>query len=161
MPLPSDDQIARMGHLRAPFEHSSFGNRKVMPGEDILFSEYIIDLSDGIIPYDRVVFENREMILEEALPKISQTRYLWIIDESGLKIILESIENPHSERGKMVHTNITGGAKALQGGELWFGTDGRVYLNYKSGRYGAYTPLQREAILEYFRDLGFDVVQIT
>lgn len=93
-----------------------------------------------------------------------QGKYLWIIDEQGLKVMPESTPNPYSDRKIVCHTNITGGAPALQGGELWFGDDGKVYLNYKSGRYGAKIgslgTAHRIAVLEFFRSLSFDPVTL-
>lgn len=159
MPAPSADLIARMGPTVAPFERNPL--RKVLPGEDKLFTEYVIDISNGTIPVGKVLFESKEQILQSSSQANSSTRYLWIIDESGLRIILENLDNPYSARRKMVHTNITGGAKALQGGELWFSDEGKVYINNRSGRYGANSLIQREAILEYIRDIGFDVEQIS
>ena len=75
-------------------------------------------------------------------------------------MMLDATPNPAAERGNVCHTNITGGMPALQGGELWFGEDGNVYINNASGRYGANSILQEEAVIEYFNLLGYDVVQL-
>ena len=154
MPAPSAEHVERMGPPVAPFERINF-SREILPGEEIIFAEHIINLGEGIIP-ENILGTSRNLILNGS----EEARYLWIIDALGLKILLESIENPYSSRRKMVHTNITGGANALQGGELWFSEEGKVYINNRSGRYGANTLKQREAILEYFRAIGFDVEQI-
>jgi hypothetical protein len=80
---------------------------------------------------------------------------------SDNQIILESIPNPEAQKkGVVCHTNITGGKPALQGGELWFGDDDKVYLNHYSGRYGAITVEHRQAVLAYFTSLGITVVPL-
>jgi len=154
MPAPSAEYVERMGPPVAPFERIGF-SRDILPGEEIIFVEHIIDLSEGLIPNN--ILRTSSNVISNG-PE--EARYLWIIDPSGLKILLERIENPYSSRRKMVHTNITDGANALQGGELWFSEEGKIYINNRSGRYGANTLKQREAILEYFRAIGFDVEQI-
>lgn len=152
----SDEWMQRLGPAVLPFERNQF-NRAIEEGEDIIFADDIL----------RVV--NRNSLTPVTLPVSivvqdhpMQGKYLWIIDEQGLKIMPESTPNPYADRKIVCHTNITGGAPALQGGELWFGDDGKVYLNYKSGRYGAKIgslgTVHRIAVLDFFRSLDFDPV---
>ena len=75
--------------------------------------------------------------------------YLWVLDSSGVRIRLESAENARQSR--TVHTNITGGAPAIQGGELWFGSNGTVYVNNHSGRYGGATTSQWEYAIGFLK----------
>lgn len=75
-------------------------------------------------------------------------------------LILESTPNPYAARLVMCHINITGGKAALQGGELWFGTDGVIYINYKSGRYGAMTDEHRQTVVEYFNYVKYERVVV-
>lgn len=152
----SDEWIERLGPAVFPFARSQF-KRTVEEGEDIIFVDTILPITgqNSIKPTTLPV-----SIITEDRPTLG--KYLWIIDEQGLKVIPESTPNPYADRKVVCHTNITGGSPALQGGELWFGDDGSVYLNYKSGRYGAIvgTPgiFHRLAVLDFFRSLGFDPV---
>jgi hypothetical protein len=155
MPSPTPEQITNLGPPCEPFERKAF-SRNVLLGEDIVFLDQIIDATDGI-DFKKVAKLSQDAILEF---RPLSTKYLWVIDDKGLKLILESTKNPDAERGCVCHTNITGGDPALQGGELWFGTDEKVYINNSSGRYGATTLIQRKAVLAYFQSIGFDVIQL-
>jgi hypothetical protein len=121
------------------------------------FFEHILHVSTSNINH-KVITLPPEKIQNE-LP--FEGKYLWVIDRRGLRLLLESTPNPDSKRGFVCHTNITGGEPAAQGGELWFGTDNKDYLNTKSGRYGATSLAQAAALLRYFQSLGFDVVQLS
>jgi len=150
--LPNNDPLlARLGPAVLPFKRSQF-NREVLPGEDVIFLDYIISLESGHFPPGCL----------RCNPNDAERRnktYLWVIDEEGLRVILEATPNPLSARGCVCHTNITGRRKAYQGGELWFGTDSVIYLNNQSGRFKAITLDQRQAVLDYFQQVGFSVVQ--
>ncbi|MBO0931169.1 hypothetical protein [Fibrella aquatilis] len=121
-----------------------------------LFDDFIFDATDGGKPSETIVTPVDEIKYERSVG-----RYLWVIDRYGLKLILEATPNNALARGIVCHTNITGGEPALQGGELWFGDDGKVYINNKSGRYGSATPVQDAAVFDYFVSLGYDVVQLS
>lgn len=127
-----------------------------MSGEDVIFLDQIISLESGQIPPDCLRCDSSDFT---SLPP--DKKYLWIIDTEGLRIIHEMTPNPLATRGRVCHTNITGRRKALQGGELWFSTDDTVYINNQSGRFKAITFEQRQAVLDYFRRLGFLVTQLT
>lgn len=90
----------------------------------------------------------------------SEGQYIWVIDKTGLCMMLDATPNPAAKRGNVCHTNITGGTPALQGGELWFGEDGKIYVNNELGRYGAVTSKQEEAVIDYFISLGYHAVQL-
>lgn len=154
MPPDIDAIVERLGPAALPFERSNF-NREVLQGEDVIFLDYIISLESGQIPANCLRSE-----VTEPYSFPADRKYLWIIDQHGLRIILEKIPNPLAARGCVCHTNITGQRKALQGGELWFGADDRIYLNNQSGRFKAVTIIQRQAILDYFSRLGFSIVQL-
>lgn len=156
MPKPTPQQLKRLGPLVLPFERTDF-KRKVLYGEDIkeTFLSFIYDATDNSYP------ENVKKVLPNKIIEgdAEDGKYLWIIEEKGLFIIPEQTTNRLAERGVVCHTNLTSGKLAFQGGELWFGTDEFVYINNKSGRYGANTLAQREAILEYFRYVGYQNVK--
>ena len=120
MPLDTDDLAERLGPAVLPFERSNF-NREVLPGEDVIFLDYIISLESGQIPATCLRSE-----VTEPYSFSDSRKYLWIIDQQGLRIIYEMTPNPLAARGCVCHTNITGKRKALQGGELWFGEDNTI-----------------------------------
>ena len=154
MAAPTSAQIERLGPLVKPFERRS---GELQEGEAIVFNAYTTDITDGGLPPDCVKVQK-----DVARRQGKEGRYLWIIDTSGLRVMKEDIANPFALKGCMCHTNITGGAPALQGGELWFGDDGALYINNKSGRYGASTSEQEEAVLEYFMSIGHnDIVHFS
>lgn len=154
MPIPTLTQIEELGPSVLPFERTNF-SRTVLKGEQIYFGDKIYNATEDSLP-ENVIKELPEIIRQQ--PRHSHSKYLWIITENGLYIILENTPNPSASRKIVCHTNISGGLKALQGGELWFGTDDKVYINNRSGRYGATTLLQRNAIIDYFQFVGYKTV---
>jgi hypothetical protein len=85
--------------------------------------------------------------------------HLWVIDASGVPYILERAPvAPALAGGRVKHTNITGGGPAACGGELWFETPTRLYVNGCSGRYGPAAPKQLDDAAEVFRDMGYEVI---
>lgn len=132
---------------RARIKNSSF-NGSIKKGEAKSFDAHIINLTNDF-------FESPKTVSSDNLTP--DCRYLWIINHDGLFILLEFTPNPDAARGVVCHTNITKGAKALQGGELWFISSRHVVINYKSGRYGAETDIQQEAVVDYFKSLGYRV----
>jgi hypothetical protein len=154
MPVPTELHIQILGPSVLPFERQGF-IREMLDGEEIHFEGQCYDAIDDGKPND-VVEVNPDTI--ELDPETG--RYLWVITEIGMHIILEDTPNPASPRKKVCHSNITGGNPALQGGELWFGTDECVYINYRSGRYGAVTDEQEKYVVEYFKYVGYPNVVI-
>lgn len=154
MPAPTPEHIELLGPAVLPFERRGF-DRDVLEGEDIHFIDDLYDATDDGKP-ENVIEVNPETI--DVDPKTG--RYLWVITATGMHIILEATPNPASQRQIVVHSNITGGKAALQGGELWFGTDGVVYINYRSGRYGAMTEQQMQTVVEYFNYVQYEKVVV-
>lgn len=150
MPAPTEYHLTILGPSVLPFERRGF-DRELQEGEAIPFFEYLYDATEDGKPED-VVEVNPDTI--ELDPESG--RYLWVMRETGLHIILEATPNPEAPRKIVCHTNITGGERALIGGELWFGTDEKVYINFQSGRYsvGA-TEEQEQVALEYFQFVGY------
>ncbi len=151
MPPPTPDLITRMGPPTLPFGRLG-GQRSVLKGEDLVFSDHLFNATDDGRPENVVAVESRP-----ADESVYDGKYLWVIDEDGLRTVLEAIPNSNAERGNMCHTNITGGQEALQGGEMWFGSDGNVYINDRSGRYGAENDVQWDAVVEYFGFVWYNV----
>ena len=102
-----------------------------------------------------------ELNLKESERKVFviERKYLWIIDhEYELHIIPERTQNPHSDRGYVCHTNITGGKAARHGGELWYGKDSLVFVNNLSGRFYTQDPKEWNAIVKIFISAGYKKV---
>jgi hypothetical protein len=159
MPKPTELHFINLGPLVKPFERTNFKS-KILEGEDLIqpFISQTYNATENSLP-ENVLFSDKDKILSG---NAESSKYLWIIDEDGLIIIPEQTQNELAGRQVVCHTNITGGKPALQGGELWFDKEGTIYINNKSGRYGASTLNQREAILDYFRFVGYkNIVQLS
>ena len=154
MPVPTERHIEEMGSEVYPFERKNNGS-KVGTGENIIFENEIYNATEDGKP-ENVIIVSREEIETNPL----HGKYLWIINKSGLLLILEATPNTTASRGCVCHTNITGGAQALQGGELWFGENDQVYINFKSARYGGNTTNQWIGVNQYFRYVGYSKINI-
>ena len=130
MPSPTEKNIEELGPEVYPFERKKDGSI-VGTGESVFFKEHIYNATEDGKPKN-VIIVTRDEINSNPL----YGKYLWIIDKKGLWLILETTPNPIASRGCVCHTSITGGSQALQGGELWFGENDIVYINFRSGRYG-------------------------
>jgi hypothetical protein len=89
--------------------------------------------------------------------------HLWVfLPDARVPYIAESAPKvaPPLQSGAAKHSNLTGGAPACCGGELWVdpANDDTVYVNGASGRYGPRTPTQLEDAESVFRDFGLTVV---
>lgn len=63
--------------------------------------------------------------------------YLWVIGKDTILAALESAKIGKSlHTGIIKHTNLTGGADAHCGGEVWFVEESALVLGGSSGRYG-------------------------
>ncbi len=85
--------------------------------------------------------------------------FLWIIDNHSLKIAREKIRNEKRalDPDYICHTNLTNAGQAYIGGEILFGEDGFIYINYYSDRYGGRNTPEELWIASkgIFRDLGY------
>ena len=159
MPKPTAEIKELIRELEEPFgrRNRSAGTKlKPTDGETNDFRYSNFDASaDGLPPKVKKI---------DGLPKTKDQglryKYLWIINNDGLFLQLEATPNPAAARGCICHTNLTAGAKAYQGGELWFHEDGTLYVNYSSGRYGAETKKQRNGVLKYFGEVGYTKVKL-
>ena len=154
MSKPTGLLLQRLRPDVLPFERYNSKNpetpRSVLVGEALTFPDKILPII-GTANNNLVIFSGDES-------DRSSSMYLWIIDENGLRILLESTPNLQAARGIVCHSNITGGEPALQGGEVWFLSEDSILLNFRSGRYGADTPDHEEAVELYWSELGFTVM---
>lgn len=148
-------QIKSMGGEVLPFERYNAKTKsfkEVLDGEDICLKYQKI--SDCLLPENYINFDGQQSSL------IEKKRFLWVIDKYGLKIILENTP-VQSKRKHACHTNITGGNKAIQGGEMWIGSQSELYINFFSGRYNHTTEQEYFYALEYIKSLGFNVIDVS
>ncbi|MHB8878318.1 MAG: hypothetical protein ACYC8T_31870, partial [Myxococcaceae bacterium] len=89
-------------------------------------------------------------------------RHLWVFFDVAVPYVLEAAPraNPALTSGIAKHTNLTAGAPAECGGELWVdpATANLIYVNGASGRYGPETPEELNDAVAVFRSKGFEVV---
>ncbi|MBL9104893.1 MAG: hypothetical protein JNL82_28365 [Myxococcales bacterium] len=90
-------------------------------------------------------------------------KYLWVITPSEVPVILETAPHarpPPLQSGVAKHTNLTGGAPACCGGELWVDPvfSECLYVNGGSGRYQPRSPEELEDAVGVFEGLGFRVI---
>ena len=96
-------------------------------------------------------------------PGLSRTEhvntYLWVIDARGIPYVFES---PIPKIGAMCpkHTNLTGGAKAYLGGEMWFASAMALYISGGSGRYPPEDKTQLEEAAQVFESFGYEVTSL-
>ncbi len=89
-------------------------------------------------------------------------KHLWVFFDSAIPYVLEAAPSasPALASGVAKHTNLTGGAPASSGGELWVdpANANLLYVNGASGRYGPTTLAQLEEVVGVFQERGFEVV---
>lgn len=87
--------------------------------------------------------------------------YLWVVAANDATFALESTPFGHQlETGKVKHTNLTGGADAHCGGELWFISESQVLVGGSSGRYGPKSEKELADVAMAFKSEGFQVASL-
>lgn len=173
MPTLTAREKRLIGPLILPYQESSKSEEQKQPrdGESdrSAFEEFIHDAENDGKPTHRFV----ELTLREIRTLIREGRFpdkcfIWIIDETSIRLIREKTRNPARQPPKkdtVCHTNLTGWGKARAGGELFFGRDGNVYISHLSDRYGGDRLLhgQRwQTIIRYFKRVGYkNLVDLT
>ncbi len=157
MAKPNQLQKRQLGPLVRPFErHNRLQpeqKRTLKLGEGELFSVAIYDATEDGRP-DRV-------ITTKLSDRDSANKYIWVITPNGLFIAYEATPgHPNRFRTGLCHSNLTGGKRAYQGGELWFIEGDVIVINFYSGRYGAENKTQEDAVLLYFQSVGYQTVLI-
>jgi hypothetical protein len=90
-----------------------------------------------------------------------EARHLWVIRPSDVPVALEFCFWAESlEDKKLKHSNLTGGAMAHSGGEIWFIDEDRIAINANSGRYGAANNSEFTNIVEALRRCGYYVASM-
>ena len=86
-------------------------------------------------------------------------RYLWVIDTRGIPYIFEA-PIPAIGCALPKHTNLTGGAEAYVGGEMWFTSEVNLYISGGSGRYSPIDGNQLEEAVQVFRSFDYEVTSL-
>ena len=89
----------------------------------------------------------------------STNRYLWVIDKRGVPYLIER-PIPILDGRLPKHTNLTGGAQAYVGGELWFTSSESMYISGGSGRYHPASGDQLEDSVLVFESFGYEVTSL-
>ena len=147
MASPSEEQRKRFGPKVAPFERKlKIGiTDKVVKQVHANRKYYDVfghDARDNNLPDDcrRLSAAEMESINRDPTSPLKREKcYLWILDDDGVKILWEGINNLEDEEAGLVkHTNITGGSTAYLGGEMYFEDGVRIHINTRSDRYGGH-----------------------
>ena len=106
--------------------------RKKFDDELVLIDESAGLLNISLAPMQKVPFAMAPKSMNEG----KDTKFLWVILLNDLPIALENGSNRQClSRGYLSHTNLTGGAEAFAGGELWFQSGSAIVINGASSRY--------------------------
>lgn len=87
-------------------------------------------------------------------------KYLWVVRSQDMPYALEEGElgSTIEGRGKLSHTNLTGGSKAHCGGEIWFEANAKLWLTGGSGRYPPRSKEELASIVESLQTAGYEVI---
>lgn len=156
----------KLGPAVKPYERRKDQSPELLEGECDDFSNQTEDKSSNGEPINDLHLSPAECSELDKLPE--SKKYLWIIDEFQgalrLRIIPEVTRNINRVHKPIVcHSNMTACGEALQGGECWWCKETQtIYINPKSGRYGAETDEQWKAVKEFFISIGYSkLIDIT
>jgi len=140
--------VLQFGNLWGP-------NRDIGPNENVpLTVEQGLQISTGERFQDIQLGQHGDSV----------TKYLWTIDEQGIKLGWERTYMP-TERKMITHTNLSPDG-AFFGGEVWFVSESEIVINAGSGRYGnwredpAESARRYEIAIQMFEALGYKVKAI-
>lgn len=93
----------------------------------------------------------------------TENPYLWVIGKEAIPAAIETLAIGQQLKSKIIkHTNLTGGANAHCGGEVWFIDDKTIVISGSSGRYGpdAHDGQKLAAAAEVFKEQGYKVAHL-
>jgi hypothetical protein len=88
------------------------------------------------------------------------TKYLWVVAPSTVPFALELLANAKLQRGRLSHTNLTGGGRAHCGGEMWFTDVSIIVMNGGSGRYPPRSMDELDDVAKAFKAVGYKVAHM-
>jgi len=164
MATPTQQEIQGFGELIEPFQRNTRG--KTM-GKDLKDAHKINSIESGIgdkihdavndgLPNHPTV---KKFVTDEILAQISRRElankkeycFLWVLDQDGIKILWENVENFLDVDREVKHTNITAAGLAFHGGELFVTEDNKIFVNNASDRYGDSERQNWNAVIAYFK----------
>lgn len=87
-----------------------------------------------------------------------QQMYVWLIKESDVVLALEAgTSGQGTNRGRLAHTNLSGGKPAHAGGEVWFQDEKNIWLTGGSSRYAPECVEELNAVVSSFSESGYIV----
>jgi hypothetical protein len=169
--------IERLGPETLPFGRTSNPNREPADEEIIDFSNHAYDAIDDGSPNPTThhiaanevkitATVNEDLgISEDAIDIPKNKMFIWLIYRKDnllhFKLIPDNFENTVGKnkiggRPNACHSNLSAGGKALQGGECWWCEEIKtMYVNNRSGRYGAVTIEQWKAVKDFFHHVKY------
>lgn len=160
-----------LGPLIEPFERSNKSpDRKILRDGETENVGFATPIHDGIqngTPPNHVELSEEEINTHiKTKGRFKEKCFLWIIDETSVKISRELNRNSKRTHDPecVCHSNLSGGGKAYIGGEMFFGVDGRIYINYFSDRYGNPSSTQWAAAKKHIESVGYtnltDIIEL-
>lgn len=87
---------------------------------------------------------------------VEQLKYLWVVTPTEVVFALESgPAGKATSRKRLAHTNLTSGAAAHSGGELWFADKTRLVFSGASSRYRPRSAAEMEELRSSFESAGY------
>lgn len=89
---------------------------------------------------------------------IDSAKYLWLITPEDVCAAPEfGKSGRETNRGRLAHTNLSGGGEAHAGGEMWFHGHSSIWMTGGSARYQPATESELNAVVEAFKTAGYAV----
>ena len=149
MPGRSLEELLAAFRARHPMRPCA---RPIEPGEDTQLEE-----GDGLFellgpPASGVARGSPPRTRSDAV-----ATYLWVLDATGIRVIIEAPTRT-LDGARPKHSNLTAGNPAYVGGEIWFASEGKLYISGGSGRYPPIDGSQLEEVATILRTAGYEVV---
>jgi hypothetical protein len=96
----------------------------------------------------------------EAFGESTAEKYLWVVTSERVPFAQEIAQAYGFERGRLSHTNLTGGLDAHCGGEAWFTNESSIVMNGGSGRYPPRSPDELQAVALAIKATGYNVASM-
>jgi len=161
----TSDLITRLGEPVLPYGRLDDQSKELLDGECDDFSAKTVNHTNNGKPninYDLLVEECSDLL---KLPYVK--KFLWLIDFDDdrnlrLRLIPEQTENKNRKHKQIVcHSNFTSCGEAIQGGECWWcDKTETIFINPRSGRYGASSENEWNAVVEFFQHIYKNVVNL-
>jgi len=164
MATPTQQELQAFGELIKPFERSTRGKtlekdlkdaHKINSIESGIGNKIHDAVNDGLPKHPTVKkYVTDEIILQISKKELANKKeycFLWVLDQDGIKVLWENVENLLDVDKEVKHTNITAAGLAFHGGELFVTEDNRIFVNNASDRYGDSERQHWNAVIAYFR----------